>query len=155
MSTLLAIIMLILLGIILLMVEFALIPGFTFAGIAGFISFGISIYLAFADYGTLAGFITLFAELLIVPVMIIYFFKSRTARKMMLETEISGKVNEIEQEKIQVGDTGIAMTRLGPIGKVKVNGIVLEGKSDGGYIDPHTEVEVIKVLPNQIIVKLK
>jgi membrane-bound ClpP family serine protease len=36
---------------------------------------------------------------------------------------------------------------------VRVNDITIEGKSIGGFLDPNTKVEVVKVLGTQIIVK--
>src|SRR5690554_2641294 len=53
------IILLIFLGLLLLLIEFAVIPGVTIAGIGGFILLGLSVYIAFAEYGTGIGFITL------------------------------------------------------------------------------------------------
>jgi len=41
------------------------------------------------------------------------------------------------------------------MGKVKVHDMVCEAKSISGFIDENTEIEVIKVSRNQLIVKLK
>ena len=79
--SILAIILLILLGLVLLLIEFAVIPGVTIAGIGGFLLLGGAVYVAFAEYGTLPGFITLAAVLILTPAMIYYFFKSRTGKK--------------------------------------------------------------------------
>ncbi len=155
MTTLLAILLLILLGIILLLVEFALIPGITIAGIGALVLFVISVYLAFSSYGTTAGFITLFSILIITPLLVFYFFKSKYSKRMILKSEIDGTVPKVEEENIKVGDTGVTITRLAPIGKIKINDIVVEGKSTGQLIDQQTEIEVIKILKNQIIVKSK
>lgn len=74
---------------------------------------------------------------------------------MILKSEIDGTVPKVEEENIKVGDTGVTITRLAPIGKIKINDIVVEGKSTGQLIDQQTEIEVIKILKNQIIVKSK
>ena len=73
--TFLIILLLIVLGVILLLIEFAVIPGVTIAGIGGTILFGYSIYLAFSEYGTWAGILTLLAIVIIVPVLFYRFFK--------------------------------------------------------------------------------
>ena len=151
--SILAIILLILLGLVLLLIEFAVIPGVTIAGIGGFLLLGGAVYVAFAEYGTLAGFITLAAVLILAPAMIYYFFKSRTGKKMILQKNIDGKVDLINKEKIVVGDTGKSIGRLAPTGKVKINGETVEAQSTGAFIDHNTEIKVLKIEYNKIIVE--
>jgi len=151
--SILAIILLILLGLVLLMIEFAVIPGVTIAGIGGFVLMGISVYIAFADYGTGIGFATLAFVLIASPLLIYYFFKSRSGKKMILNSSILGKMEYINTQKIAVGDTGKTIGRLAPSGKVKVNGEVMEAQSIGGLVDHNTEIRVLKILSNKIIVE--
>jgi membrane-bound ClpP family serine protease len=150
--TILAILLLILLGLLLLLIEFAVIPGVTIAGIGGFLLLAGSVYIAFSSYGTLAGFITLAIVLIVSPTMIYYLFQSRTGKKMILEKNIDGKVDLIS-EKISVGDKGKTIGRLAPMGKIKVNGEVVEAQSTGAYIDQNTEIKVLKIVSNKIIVE--
>lgn len=147
------IILLILLGLVLLLIEFAVIPGVTIAGIGGFLLLLASIYIAFSDLGTVAGFITLAVVLIVAPAMVYYFFKSRTGKKMILEKNIDGKIELIDNEKIKVGDVGKTIGRLAPMGKVKVNGEVAEAQSTGAFIDQNTPVTVIKIVSNKLIVE--
>ncbi|QIA08992.1 NfeD family protein [Draconibacterium halophilum] len=151
--SILAIILLILLGLILLLIEFAVIPGVTIAGIGGFLLLGGAVYVAFAEYGVLPGFITLAIVLILAPAMIYYFFKSRTGKKMILEKNIDGKLELINKEKIVVGDTGKSIGRLAPMGKIKVNGEIVEAQSTGSFIDHNTEIKILKIDFNKIIVE--
>lgn len=151
--TLFAIILLILLGLLLLLIEFAVIPGVTIAGIGGFILLGASVFIAFQEYGTGAGFLTLTVVLILAPLMIFYFFKSKTGKKMILESNITGKVEALKKDKIAVGDTGKTIGRLAPMGKVKVNGEIVEAQSTGSYIDQNIEIKVLKIVSNKIIVE--
>ncbi len=148
-----AIILLILLGLVLLLIEFAVIPGVTIAGIGGFLMLGASVYIAFVEFGSGAGFITLTVVLIAAPLMIYYFFKSRTGKKMILESSIDGKVETRNNEKIAVGDVGKSIGRLAPSGKVKVNGEVMEAHSTGSFIDHNTDIKILKILSNKIIVE--
>ena len=148
-----AIILLILLGLVLLLIEFAVIPGVTIAGIGGFLLLAISVYIAFVEYGTGAGFLTLTVVLILAPAMIYYFFKSRSGKKMILESKIEGKVDAINEEKIKVGDIGKSIGRLAPMGKIKVNGEVVEAQSTGPFVDQNTEVRILKIHSNKIIVE--
>jgi len=151
--TVFTIILLILLGLVLLLIEFAVIPGVTIAGIGGLILLAAGVYIAFAEYGTGIGFLTLTFVLIASPLLIYYFFKSRTGKRMILDSHIDGRVENINNEKIKVGDTGKSIGRLAPSGKVKVNGEVVEAQSTGAYIDHNTEIKVLKILTNKIIVE--
>lgn len=148
-----AIILLILLGLVLLLIEFAVIPGVTIAGIGGFLLLAASVYIAFTEFGIVAGFITLTIVLIAAPAMIYYFFKSRTGKKMILESKIDGKVETINKSKIKVGDNGKTIGRLAPMGKIRVNGEVIEAQSTGSFIDHNTEIRILKIFSNKIIVE--
>jgi membrane-bound ClpP family serine protease len=149
-----AIILLILLGLVLLLIEFAVIPGVTIAGIGGFLLLAASVYISFSEYGTGAGFLTLTFVLVASPLMIYYLFKSKSGKKMILESKIDGKVETINDSKINVGDTGKSIGRLAPMGKVKVNGEIIEAQSTGSFIDQNKEIRILKILSNKIIVEL-
>ena len=151
--TALAIVLLILLGIVLLLIEFAVIPGVTIAGIGGFLLLAGAVYIAFTEYGLGIGFLTLAIVLIVAPAIVYYFFKSRAGKKMILEKNIDGKVDLIDDQKIVVGDKGKTIGRLAPMGKVKVNGEVVEAQSTGALIDHNTEIKVLKVVSNKIIVE--
>jgi membrane-bound ClpP family serine protease len=129
------------------------IPGVTVAGIGGFVLLGLSVYIAFVEYGTGIGFLTLAVVLIASPIMIYYLFQSKTGKKMILESLIDSKVDTVVSEKIHVGDLGKTIGRLAPSGKAKVNGEVVEAVSTGGFVDHNTEIKVIKILSNKIIVE--
>ncbi len=152
--TILTIIFLILLGLLLLILEFAVIPGVTIAGVGGVIMLIVSIYLAFTKFGTLAGFITLLFVLVSAPLLFYYFFKTKPGKKLVLDTNIDGKVESFDPHSIHPGDEGMTIGRLAPSGKVTVNGITVEARSTGQFIDHHKPVKVVKVLPDKIIVEL-
>jgi membrane-bound ClpP family serine protease len=152
--SILGIILLILLGVLLFLVEFFIIPGVTLAGIGGAVLFGLAVFIAYRTHGTTVGNYTLFATLLISITAFIIALRARTWRRFMLKTNIDSKVEVgLEDQKVKPGDRGETVTRLAPIGMVRVNDITIEGKSIGGFLDPNTKVEVVKVLGTQIIVK--
>jgi membrane-bound ClpP family serine protease len=151
--TILAIVLLILLGLLLLLIEFAVIPGITIAGIGGAVLLIASIYVAFTGIGTVAGFVTLAVVVIASPLMIYYFFNSRSGKKMILESEIGGKIENFNPENIKVGDIGKTIGRLAPMGKIKVNGELVEAQSTGAFIDHQTDIRIIRIKSNQIIVE--
>ncbi|MGQ8338570.1 NfeD family protein [Sunxiuqinia sp. A32] len=151
--TFLIILFLIFLGILLLLLEFAVIPGITIAGIGGVVLFGISIYLAFDTYGTIPGILTLAFIIIVSPLLIYRFFKGRTGKKMVLESEITGKVIEVDGTLIHEGDEGVTVGRLAPMGKVRVNGEIIEAKSISGFVDPNVKIKVIEVIKTHVIIE--
>ena len=148
------VITLILLGILLFLIEFLIVPGTTVAGIGGLILMGSGVYLSFDNFGTQTGFIVLVATLIASILILVLSLRSKTWKKAMLDTKIDGKANMGPKDgDVSIGDKGVTITRLGPIGKVKINDITMEGKSTEGYLDPNTEIEVIKIIGSQAIVK--
>ncbi len=152
--SILGIILLILLGVILFLVEFFIIPGVTVAGIGGALVMGAAVFMAYRTQGVTAGNYTLLAVLLVSITSLVLALSSKTWKRFMLKTNIDSKVEVgLEDQKIKPGDKGETVTRLAPIGMVRVNDLIIEGKSIGGFLDPKTKVEVTKVLGTQIIVK--
>ena len=148
------VIILILLGILLFLIEFLIVPGVTVAGIGGIILMGSGIYLAFENFGNQTGFIILLIALFSSVAILVLALRARTWKGVMLNTNIDGRVNVgPEKDTIKPGDKGICLTRLAPVGKVKVNNIVIEGKSIAGFLDAKTEIEVVKIVGFQAIVK--
>ncbi len=151
------IILLILLGIFLFLVEFLLIPGITVAGIGGAILLIGSIIMGYRYHGVTAGNFILLGTLVLFVITLVFVLKGKTWRRLGLNTVVDGKMNVIEEKgkKIKTGDEGVTVSRINPMGKVRVKGNVYEAKSMGGYIEQHTKVEIVKVLSNHIIVKPK
>ena len=56
---------------------------------------------------------------------------------------------------VEVGDTGITSSRLAPMGKVKVNGHIVEAKTNDDFIDEGVEVKVLEVMNTNILVERK
>lgn len=153
--SILAIIIIILLGIFLLLVEFLIIPGFTVFGIGGFLFMFLGVGSAYFYHGPIAGTITLMGTVIVSLGVMYYLFKQKTWTKIGLKTNIDSKVEPFDQAGIHAGDTGKTITRLAPMGKAQVNNIICEAKSTGEFINENTDIEVIKVLTTQIIVKPK
>lgn len=148
------VIILIILGILLFVIEFLLVPGVTIAGIGGLILTVFGVYKAFNDFGATTGAWVLIGTLLLSAFVIAMSLRARTWNRLMLKTNINGTVDsDLTEDQIKVGDQGSTLTRLAPMGKVIVNELVREAKSTEGYIDQHTEIEVVSVRGTRISVK--
>ena len=108
------ILFLIILGIVLLMIEFTILPGITIAGLGGLLLFAYSIYLAFSSYGNLIGFLTLAFILIVAPTIVVLLFKGKSGKKMVLKAVLHGVANEINHEKVNIGDIGVTLEGLHP-----------------------------------------
>ena len=149
----LIIIFLIILGIVLLLIEVTILPGITIAGVGSFLVLVYSVYLAFTTYGSLIGFLTLAFVLIVAPLLVHKLFKGKTGKSMVLNTVLHGFVNEINPEKVKVGDIGITIGRLAPMGKIKVNDEVVEVRSTGTFVNPGERVKIISIEKSLVTVE--
>jgi membrane-bound ClpP family serine protease len=151
-----AIIFLIILGMVLLFVEFLIIPGITIAGIGGFLCLAAGIFAAYYGHGVQVGNITLVSTLVVVVLSIGLVLKSKTWKKVMLESNINGVAGDvIDDTTFKVGDHGKTVTRLAPIGKAMINDKMVEAKSITGFIDENTEIVIVKIQNTNVVVKPK
>ncbi|MDR3218292.1 MAG: hypothetical protein LBU22_04815 [Dysgonamonadaceae bacterium] len=151
----LIVVVLCLVGIVLILIEIFLIPGITLAALAGGLFSIGGIYYAFRSLGTTGGIITLIVVAAAIGISFVYLVKSKMLDTIALKTNIDSTVASKETLDIAVGDVGICISRLNPMGKVKVNNITMEAKTLGEFVDENTEIVVIKVFPMQLIVKTK
>ena len=149
----LIIIFLIILGIVLLLIEVTILPGITIAGVGSFLVLVYSVYLAFTTYGALIGFLTLAFVLIVAPLLVYKLFKGKTGKSMVLNTVLHGFVNEINSEKVKVGDIGVTIGRLAPMGKIKVNDEVVEVRSTGTFVNPGEKVRIISIEKSLVTVE--
>jgi membrane-bound ClpP family serine protease len=149
------VVVLALLGLLLVLLEIFIIPGVTIAAVAGILILAESIYYAYTHLGVLGGTITLIAELVVLGVALVYFVKSKALDSIELKTNIESTVASGDLLKVKEGDEGITLSRLNYMGKVKINDVIMEAKSEGEFIDDGTEIVVVKVSSTQLIVKTK
>jgi len=148
------VIILIVLGILLFVIEFLLVPGVTVAGIGGLVLTVLGVYKAFDDFGSTVGIWVLIGTLMLSVFVIAMSLRARTWSRLMLKTNVDGTVDhDISEDQIKTGDRGTSLTRLAPMGKIEVNGIVREAKSLEGYINEHSAIEVVSVEGTRISVK--
>lgn len=139
-------------AVILLLVELFFIPGISIAGIAALGCLAYANYYAFANLGTMAGFITLAISLTACVVSLILFMRSKTLDKVSLKENITSKVDKHAEHSIKVGDTGVTTTRLALIGYAEINDKIVEVKSTDGFLDEKTPIIVERITDGTILV---
>jgi membrane-bound ClpP family serine protease len=146
------VVILLLVGIVFILLEIFLIPGVSVAGIAGTVFLGAAVYYAYSQISSTAGHIVLMGSLVLLTLAIWIFLRTKTLDKLSLKTEISGKNDPLESMVIHVGDKGVTTSRLAPMGKVKVNGYIVEAKTNDDFIDEGVPVVVQQVNNTNILV---
>lgn len=146
------IVILLLIALLLIFLEIFVLPGINVAGILGLLLMIAGIYLAYRQIGAPTAHYVLAATLILGTLILIFGLRSSTWRKVSLDTAIESKAIDNVAENVKVGDRGTALTRLGPIGTVQINGMTFEAKS-ANITDAKTAVEVTEIVGNEIIVK--
>lgn len=148
------IVLLIILGAIFLMAELVLLPGVSIGGILALACDAAAIYFAFVWSGSTIGWIVVGVILIVGLLVTILSLRSKTWQKLSLRQEITSSSMEMPQESnVKIGDRGIAITRLAPMGKVEIDGKTFEAKSISELIDEHSQVEVTGYENFNVIVK--
>jgi membrane-bound ClpP family serine protease len=149
------IIALIVLGILLLLVEFLIIPGVTVAGITGTLLIIGGVFCGYYFHGTPQGHYIMLSTLGLILLVFVIALKTKTWNKVGLKTSINSHVETHGKEDFKVGDTGMTISRLTPIGKIMVNDKIVEARSMGGVIDPNVEIVIIRTEKNKLFVEPK
>ncbi|MFM7561908.1 MAG: NfeD family protein [Planctomycetota bacterium] len=165
-------ILLFVVGIVFILLELFVVPGSMILGIAGLLMVVLSIVLATQTFliprnsremaqlpislgiacaafgGTLFGLFLLRKFLPNAP-----FFK-----RLMLEPPVSASPFDDQQPAsdefaVRVGERGIAISRLVPSGKARIGRKYVDVITDGLIVDPKTEIEVVEVAGNRVLVR--
>jgi len=146
------VIALVAIGMILLLVEILFVPGTTLVGLVGFIVLGIGVGLSFKYFGREVGWMTLGTTSVIAGLTLYISFKSSLWSRFALKSTNTSKVNE-DPSGIAVGEEGIALSALRPIGKAEIGKQTYEVKTLGAYVDSGKRIRIIQINSNQIIVE--
>jgi membrane-bound ClpP family serine protease len=143
-----AIIILILLALILLVIEILFVPG-----MIPFIMIGAGVYFAYESHGAITGHLVLAGSVLVGGGLVIWAFKSNVWTRVGVNNVMDGRANVIDENNVKVGDKGVAVSRLAPMGKAMINEQLLEVVAYEGFLDQNSPIEVYRLQGNRIIVK--
>lgn len=151
--TLSVVLAIILLGILLILLEVLLIPGISVAGIAGSIlTFG-GIVAAFYYHGMSIGIASLGVSTVAIGAAWFILLKTGASNWMANHEVVVGKGIESKKDLVKIGDTGVTISRLNPIGKAEINGKLVEVTCQSGFVEQDTQISVVETSPNSILVK--
>ncbi|MBQ8565049.1 MAG: NfeD family protein [Bacteroidaceae bacterium] len=146
------ILVLVALAILLLILEMFFLPGLSVAGFMSVLFYGVALYYSFVHMGVTAGVITLVVAVVATVFFIWYFMRSRTLDKMSLHTNIDATAPTEVASTIKVGDEGVALSRLNPMGRVLIGDASVEARAYD-FIEENTAVKVVKIERTTIVVE--
>lgn len=116
-------------------------------GAGAFVCLLVATGLCFSQYGFLPAVILFFATgsaaLLLAIVQFRWWIKSPAGRGFFLREVVRGRRPAPDAGAAMIGQTGEALTRLNPSGRISINGKSFEACSRDGYIEAHSTVRVV------------
>lgn len=141
----------ILVGVILLLLEVLVLPS-GIAGVVGLAMIGVAIWQSFV-LSTTTGIVVSVVTLVVSILSVVITMKSKTWNRAALHNEIDGKANDVNISKLSIGEKGKAVSRLAPMGKAMLGDEYYEVATLGEFVDHNSDIEIIKIDGNKIIVK--
>ena len=139
-------------AIALIIAEMFLLPGITIAGIAGAL-FAIGCVAYAYTVGMTVGNITLGSSVVVFCGLFFWLIRSNSFHRVSLKTNIESTVESPRDMDLNVGDEGITLSRLAPIGKARFHHITIEAKSTNEFIDENTPVVIVRIDGYNVIVE--
>lgn len=149
----LAVILLIFFGLGFIIAEIIFVPGTTLLGLFGLIFTIIGIVISYLSFGAGIGTIVLVVSLVFGLGSLVYSLKSGVWEKFALKGSINSKVNEGEKDELQVGEEGITISSLRPMGKGEFRERIYEVTTLGNYLTADTRIRIVSLKNNKIIVE--
>jgi membrane-bound ClpP family serine protease len=147
------VIALLLIGIALLMAELIFIPGTTVVGLLGLIFSIVGVVISYQHFGSTIGFYVLMVTLAALVVAVFYSFRTGAWTRFSLKSSMNSRVNEGIMATVHIGDEGITISTLRPIGKAQFHDKTFEVKTSGNYIDQGEKVKIVQIESHQITVE--
>ncbi len=148
------IVLLIIFGVLFLVTELLLLPGLSVGALLALVCDAAAAYIAFVRFGPTAGWIVVGVVIAVSIVATVISCRTDTWQRLSLRQQITSSSSETpSQLDIHVGDRGVAVTRLAPMGKVEINGKTVEAKTVSAFIDQRSAVEVTGCENFNVIVK--
>ncbi len=148
-----SIIALIIIGLVLLVIELIFIPGTTVVGIIGLLCIIAGLVLTFNHFGNTIGWAATGGTALFSGAVLIYSFKAGVWSRFALKNSIDSKVNQDKPINVQVGDEGIALSALRPMGKGEFGNELFEVRSLGELVEANTKIKIVKIEKRKIFVE--
>ncbi|HTF19078.1 MAG TPA: NfeD family protein [Chryseolinea sp.] len=147
------VIALLLIGLVLILIELVFIPGTTVVGLLGLAFSIVGIVVCYQHLGEKTGLYVLIGMSCVTLAGLFYSFRSGVWSRFSLKSSIDSRVNEGLLASVHVGDEGIALSSLRPMGKAEFHEKAFEVKTSGGYVVSGERVKITQIELHQIVVE--
>jgi membrane-bound serine protease (ClpP class) len=153
------------LGLALLAVEIVVLPGFGVAGVGGLVALAAGLALTLIGGGaTAADIVGAFGRVAISLLLALagglallrVLPRLPFGRRLVLDAEMGadqGYTSPPENDRLQLGRAGIALSPLRPAGVADIGGSRVDVVSDGAFVDAGAAIEVTRVDGNRVVVR--
>ena len=139
-------------AVVLFLLEIFLLPGITIAGIGGAL-FAIGGIIYAYSTGTVLGHVTLIGSVVLFIGFFAWLLRAKSFQRVALNTNVDSTLTSTRDMGLQVGDKGIALSRLAPIGKARFGDTTVEAKTQGDFIDEQTPIVIIRLDGYNVVVE--
>jgi len=139
-------------AIILFLLEIFLLPGVTIAGIGGAL-FAIGGIIYAYSIGTTTGHVTLISSIVLFVGFFAWLLRAKSFQRIALKTNVDSTLTSTRDMGLQIGDKGIALSRLAPIGKARFGDTTVEAKTQGEFIDEQTPIVIVRIEGYNVVVE--
>jgi membrane protein implicated in regulation of membrane protease activity len=131
-------------AIFLLLMEVFLLPGITVAGVGGGLFAVAGIVYAYS-IAPATGHVTLGSSVVVFGGLFCWLLRAKSFQRVALKTNIDATLTSTRDIGLRVGDRGITLSRLAPIGKARFGQTVVEAKAEENFIDEQTPVTIVRI----------
>jgi len=112
--------------------------------------------MAWSEMGAIPGVLTIMGSIGISVLMVYFFPKTRTAKKMILSASHEGDTATVIEDKLAdlIGKTGVAITPLRPAGIIEIDRDRYDVLAEGDFIEKGTTVVITGTSGNTIHVEV-
>ncbi|MDR3260986.1 MAG: hypothetical protein LBT78_04040 [Tannerella sp.] len=139
-------------AVFLLLLETFLLPGITIAGIGG-VLFAIGGVVYAYSLSPAAGHVTLGSSVIVFGGFFLWLLRSKSFQRVALKTDVDSTVTSTREVGLRIGDKGITVSRLAPVGKARFGQITVEAKACENFINEQTAVVIIHINGYQVEVE--
>lgn len=136
-----------------MLAEVLFVPGTTIVGILGLVVSLLGISYAFISYEANTAWVITGIAALANLVAIVYGFRSGVWNKFSLKNTSQGRVFDGRTSGLYLGMEGKAISDIKPFGKGLFGEKIYEVKSENGFLTVGSDLEIIKIENNKILVK--
>ncbi len=140
-------------GLIVIAIEVIFVPGTT---IVGFLGAGMTLaglYLGYKDFGTQTGHLLLGGTVVFSVIGVVLAVKFRVWEWFALKKNVDGRVVGNKSTSVVVGQEGITVSALRPMGTADFEGEYYEVTTLGNYLASESKIKIVAIEGQRIVVE--